>query len=664
MKKIYLPIIGLIGFCINVNAQEISKIESEGDKYPYDNPTKNEEKSKVELRGDKYSFSYSYDKAIDSYSHSKELSFSGQRMLAEGYRKMNQNVLAEEAYLKLISVPGEILPEDYYNYAMILKINGKYMESNKAMDKFVELKPEDLRAKDYAANSKEFSRLANDDGKYKIEHLDINSDADDFGTTYYKNDIVFASTKAKSKMIVKNYNWTGKPFWDIYVSGVDGTQLTKPKNFDKGLNSKLHDGPASFTKDGTYMAYTSNNSKDKSNDRVVELQINFSSYHEGKWTAPESFFLNNKEYSVGQPCLTENGNTMYFTSDMPGGFGGADLYVITKDANGVWGKAENLGNKINTEGDEMFPFIEESNNILFFSSTGRFGLGGLDIFICPMNGSDPGAVYNAGYPLNTQYDDYAVIVDSKLSKGYFSSDRPGGSGGDDIYSFDISRLDIGKKLIGITEDVSSIAVPGTFVKLLDENGILIDTLTTSNDGSFSFLVASDKYLKLIGQKEKYNDGDTITSTFGNEYIIKADVILLKEKEIVADVPVGVDLGEMVLLKTIYFDLDKYNIRPDAEAELAKIVEIMNKNPEMVVELSSYTDCRESTAYNQTLSDERAVASIAYIKKRITSPERIFGKGYGESNLINGCTCDDNIGSNCTEEEHQQNRRTEFIIVKK
>jgi len=439
MKKLFIPAIIFIGIGINANAQE--KFRADKDPASFTPENNVVVKSNKELKGDKQSFSYSFDKAINKYNRSKQLSLEGQRRLAESYHHMSLNVESEEVYSKLININGAVLPEDYYNYAMVLKINGKYGEATKWMDKFSTLRPGDLRAKDYEANKDKFANMIKDEGKYKIEHLNVNSDADDFGVSYYKDKVVFASTKTRAKMIVRNYNWTGKPFWDMYVSDVDGNQLKTPKNFSKRLNGKLHDGPASFSKDGTFMAFTRNDYDTKRKDKVVELQIFFSTCQDGKWSTPVPFIFNNKEYSVGQPCLTTDGNTMYFTSDMPGGYGGADIYRTSKNKNtGEWGKPENLGANVNTEGDEMFPFYAESNKDLFFSSTGRFGLGGLDVFICPVDGAGFGTAYNAGSPLNSQYDDFAVVVNDNVSKGYFSSNRVGGDGGDDIYSFDILKV--------------------------------------------------------------------------------------------------------------------------------------------------------------------------------------------------------------------------------
>lgn len=642
MKKILTSVIILIGISMNVFA---------GDK------------SIKEKRGDKYFFVYSFDKAIDSYTHVKQLSVEGQRRLAESYSNLDLNIQSESAYAKLVSMSGGNLPDDYFNYAMELKANGKYEQSNSWMDKLKELKPNDLRAMDYAANKSELANLPKDNGKYKIGKMNVNTEADDFGPSYYKDKIVFTSSGANPKSSEKKYNWTGKPFLNIYVSEVEGEQLKSPVIFDKTLNGKMHDGPVSFSNNGTYMAFTRNNYDLKRKDRVVNLQIHFRSYNDGKWSKPEPFVLNNKDYSVGHPCLTTNGNTMYFTSDMPGGYGGSDIYRIAKDEKGGWGKAENLGDKINTEGDELFPFYEESYNILFFASNGRFGLGGMDIFIYEMNSSGFGRVYNAGAPLNTSSDDFALITNDKMTKGYFSSNRIGGGGGDDIYSADLF-LDISKKIIGIAKNKDEIAIPKTFVTLLDDKDKIIDTLTTKEDGAYTFFVSSGKNYKLTGKKEKYLEGYTLANTLGNEYIIKADVTLLQKEEMIAQaiqVP-GTDLGKILELKSIYYDLDKYNIRSDAEIDLNKIVKIINENPEMVVELGSHADCRATQEYNQILSDKRANASAQYIKKRVTKPERISGKGYGETKLVNGCACEGDIISRCSDEEYQKDRRTEFIIV--
>jgi outer membrane protein OmpA-like peptidoglycan-associated protein len=413
MKKLYVIIIVFLGIGSNIFAQE---------------------KSAKEKKGDKYAFSYSFEKAIKEYSSVNNLTVEGLRNLASAYHSIDMNMESEEAYSKLVSSPEGVLPEDYYNYAMVLKTNGKMEMSDKWMDKFSELKPEDLRTKDYLSARSNLSALMTDDGKYRIGHLTVNTEALDFGTSYYNDKVVFVSSRTALKSGAKNYEWTGKPFWDMYVSDVAEGQLKAPVMFNESTNGKLHDGPASFSNNGTFMAFTRNNYTDKTKDRVVELQIFFSRFKDDKWSDPEPFVYNNPEYSVGHPCLTADGNTMYFTSDMPGGFGGADIYRTRRNDNGEWMKPENIGSQVNTEGDEMFPSLNENKAKLFFSSNGRYGLGGLDIFMCSVYGSQFGAVVNAGTPLNTQYNDYATVVNDNITEGYFSSDRPGGRGGDDIYS--------------------------------------------------------------------------------------------------------------------------------------------------------------------------------------------------------------------------------------
>jgi len=652
MKKIFIYAISFIGLSINAFAQE---------------------ESGKEKKGDEYYFIYAYNKAIDEYTHTKNLSIEGHRKLAKSYQNENKDSLAEITYAKLISLPGGGLPEDYYDYAMILKDNCKYQESNKYMDKFSKLKPTDLRAKDYLANKAELPDLLKDDSKYAIMHLDINNDAQDFGPVYYKNKIVFTSSRETPKLIQRTSNRNGKPDLNLFIADVENGQMKNPVVFSEKFVDKLNTGTASFSNDSAYIAYTQNNEQLTKQDRVVSLEIYFRRYKDGKWSEPEAFFLNSKDYSVGHPSLTADGNTMYFTSDMPGGYGGTDIYKIKKDEKGIWGKPENLGNKLNTEGDEMFPFFEEKNGVLFFASDGRFGLGGLDIYICWFNNSNIDRIYNMGAPLNTQYDDFAMITNDRLSKGYFSSNRVGGSGDDDIYAVDIAKLkglEINKQIKGIVKDTAGNAIPNTFITLFSDSNKVLDSLTTKYDGAYTFLVKSDKTYKLLGKKEKYLDGDTIVNTSGKELIVKADLILHAKRDTTKKMEVGDDIGQIlrldqsILNQPIYFDFDKYNLRPDAVTELTKIVEVMNEYPNIVVELRSYTDCRGTEQYNQVLSDKRAKVSAWFIKARITKPERIYGKGYGETNLVNRCACEGDVVSDCTEDEHQKNRRTEFIITKK
>ena len=655
MKKLLTPIIIFFGLCQGAVAQEKSANATT------EITTVAQEKSNLEMRGDKYFFVYSFDKAIDSYNQVNidELTIEGERKLADSYYKTDQNVLAEQMYSRIISTPHEVTPADYFNYAMVLKANGKYGQADIVMDIFTEQKPDDLRGKNFAANIGKYDDLLTDKGNYGITHLFGNTDDQDFGASFYNHQIVFASTRSNS-LAEKKFNWNHKPFLDIYYADIEDNKLKSPKAFDKTLNGKLHDGPACFCNNCKSMAFTRNNYSTDKNDDVVNLQVFFSTKTDSSWTKPEPFYLNSKDYSIGHPFLTEDGNTMYFASDMPGGYGGADIYRVKKDSTGKWAKPENLGDSINTEGDEMFPYLEENNEILYYSSNGRFGLGGLDIFITPIIGTGFGKSYNAGFPLNTRNDDFAAIVDGTTNKGYFSSNRTGGNGDDDIYSFDILKARF-KKIKGMAMDTSGNIVPNTFVTLSDNKGKMMDTITTKADGSYNFIVDSDKNFDLKGTHPNYLDADSSINSFGKDLIVFANLIM---KDIPVKIEVGVDLAKALKLNPIYFDFNKWNIRPDAALELDKIVKIMTEYPDMVVELGAHTDCRGTRQYNQALSEKRAKSSAAYIKKRIKKPARIYGKGYGESKLVNNCQCEGNITSDCPEEEHQKNRRTEFIIIKK
>lgn len=552
-----------------------------------------QKQSRKEKQGDKFYFVYSFDKAIHSYKGADELTLQGQRNLAKSYSNIDALAESEDVYSKLVLNPAAT-PEDYYNFAMVLKRIGKYDVSDFWMGKFVALKPNDLRAISYQNDRADLSNLSEDKGRFKIKKLDNNTGAQDFGTAYDQNNVVFASTRSSGSKRKANSN--GKPYLNLYAAALEKNQFKSPEKFSKKLNGKLHDGPASFSNNGTFMAYSRNDAHDKTADNIIEQQIAFSTKTEDKWSKPQPFSLNNPAYSVEDPCLSADGKTMYFSSNMPGGKGGFDIYRTTKDASGNWAKAENMGDKINTEGDEVFPFFEENNQVLFFASDGRFGLGGLDIFISNLEGTGFANTRNAGAPLNTQYDDYAVVVNKELTEGFFSSNRIGGSGDDDLYGFNILTVLTGNEIVENTED----------------------------------------------EKEP------------EPYVVPVEAI----KE-------GADLGKIVSFDAdqIYFDYDRYEIRRDAEPELTRIVRVMNEYPNMIVELHSHADCRGSAEYNQDLSEKRAKATVDYIRARITNPERISGKGMGESQLINDCPCDDKV-SRCTEAQHQQNRRSEFIILKK
>ena len=620
-----------------------------------------QEKSNKEERADKHFFTYNFEKAIDLYRHTKDLTISGQRNLANSYQNIGNNEKARETYAKLLEENVGIEAEDHYDYAMLLRSNAEYIESEKWMDKFVAAKPSDLRAMSYVKNNPTANSIVVDKKEYKLNEQSINTPAQDFGTTYYQDKVMFVSSNAKPKMIKRKYNYNGLPYLNMYTAEIEDGQLENVKFFDKSFNAKYHDGPATFSNGGTKMAFTTNDAKDKTKDKVVELQLFFSSFSNDEWSEPVPFIHNNPAYSVGQPHLSEDGNTLYFTSNAPGGFGGKDLYRSTKTANNEWSKPMNLGNVINTEGDEMFPFFEEKEKVLYFTSSGHFGLGGLDLFSSAQEGASWGTVINAGAPMNTNSDDFALIKNTTAKNGYISSNRPTGSGSDDIYAVGfLKNTPVQKRIKGIVMDLNQKPVDGAFVNLFAEDESLIASFIVKKDGVYGFDVESDKNYRLTADKETFIPALEFASTVGSDTIVIVNLILLEETIIV----VNTDLAPIAKMKNIYFDFDKAEIRLDAAKELDKIVVIMNKYPTMHVEIASHADCRGDAAYNLDLSDRRAKSSNEYVKARITNPDRISGKGYGETRLVNDCPCKGEEVSDCTPEQQQKNRRTEFIVLKK
>ncbi len=698
----------------------------------------NAQRSTTQLKAEKYYKEYSFDKAITKFTEEESLTLDGFRKLADSYRNVGDFATAEETYAIFIN-KAKATPEDYFNYALVLKTNGKYDEADKWMQKFASLRPNDLRSKNYVQTKSDLSNLRKDSGKFSILNLPINTPDKDFAPCYYENSIVFTSSRTGIPSIVRKYNWDRLPFLNLFQFDVAKNEVSQPYYFNEKFNKKWHEGSASFSNEGTFMAFTSDNYKGKSSDGVVKLQIMFSSFDGRRWSKPEPFKLNNAEYSVGHPSLSEDGNTMYFASDMRGGYGGVDIYRISRDKNGNWGKQENLGPIVNTEGNELFPFYEEKSKTLFYASNGLQGLGGLDLFYSRNTNGAFSEPKNLGAPLNSPFDDFSLIINKELKKGYFTSNREGGEGDDDIYSFVVKQSMFGakriigvakdrkgrlladaevslydndhkllatvktlangayqfeaeanklyslngvkpkytegsndadthtkadvvvadvildnmyKKLIGTATDKSGVILAETVVKLTEKGGAEIGTVTTAADGKYAFDILANKLYALVGKKPNFFDGKNTANSNTPEDVIVADVVLQDLKK-----------DRLIKVDPIYFDLSKWNIRPDAAKVLDQIVAIMNEYPTLEIELGSHTDCRSSYKFNMDLSTKRAKASAEYIKKRISRPERIYGKGYGESQLLTNCPCEGAVKSSCTEEEHQMNRRTEFKIIK-
>lgn len=614
-------------------------------------------KSAKEIKGDAYFFSYNYEKALTCYG-STNLSENGMRSYAAALVKTNKTLDAERQYVLLIDKFNNIHSDDYYNYANVLRINGKHQLFDEWMDKFAVNNPADLRVKSYQSNKKK--EVVTNNSFFNLLPLTVNTIKQEFATVYLNEKLVFVTNKSDYKLIKRTDNRSGQAYLTLVEFAA------KSKTSDSNLSNQLKKnkynvGPASFNKEGTFMAVTTNMLKDKSADQLIELQIHFSTLIANGWSKPVAFMHNNTAYSVGQPTLSDDGKTMYFTSDMPGGFGGTDLYVSTQSAGNNWSSPKNLGNKINTEGNELFPFYQESTAILYFSSDGHYGQGGLDVFMCKND-----EVTNMGKPINSVHDDFAFILNRNNDSGNLSSNRNEANLSDDLYKFSYQdSLKLTKRIEGLATTNDNKKLSNVSVSLIGADSTIQQTAITSADGAFVFEVKVGNSFQLIGTRNGYIKGTNSVIVSGIDSVFNCDLFLAQPKNELAAVVVEILKimnTDSMQLSPIYFNYNDYSIRKDAFENLENIIVIMNKYPTIEIQIKSYTDCRGSKVYNQFLSEQRAATSVAYIQTKIAYPERISGIGLGESELVNDCACEEEVKSFCSEAAHQRNRRTTFHIV--
>jgi len=597
---------------------------------------------------DKHFNKYEFIEAITAYNKLVE---NGQGdayvygQLAEANYNIFSTTEAERWYAKALEA-NQDNPEMIFKYSQMLKANGKYDESNKWMKKFAEAKPKDERAIAFITNPDYIPGILEGDKLYDISPLEFNSEFTDYGGTVQDGNLYFSSARNNAR---RNYGWNDEPFLDIYRVAIGGDTAGIEAELVNGVNSRYHEGLVSFSPDGNtiYFSRESFAAGDFEKNEEAKIKISvlylYKATKDGnKWVNVQPLSLNNKEYSVKSPSVSKDGKTLYFASDMPGGYGLFDIYKVAIDENGMLGEPENLGAKINTEGQEMFPFISDKN-ILYFSSNGHLGLGGLDVF----HTTESGDVVNAGVPVNSNSDDLAFTINEETGEGFVSSNRPGGKGGDDIYAL--------KRIVPCNVNVITTVVDkqtnnplaGVAVTFKDANDRVVSKQTTDSNGKVTYTVSCDKSLEISGVLKDYlSNYITYSGSKEKEVLMQLnldpiDVIIVKDK---------------VVLNPIMFDFDKSNITAQGAFELDKLVAIMQKYPNMVILAESHTDSRGPASYNERLSDRRAKSTVQYVISKGIEANRISGIGKGESDPKVDC------GSKCTEEEYQLNRRSEFNIV--
>ena len=580
-------------------------------------------------------------------------------LLAESLRKSNRIWQAGDFYSNAINygIKNEIA---YYYLVLSLKANNKYDEADSVISNYL------VNAKDQSViklinkESVYINNLRNypDTSYYRVKNLTaINTKYAEYSPSFSNDKLFFVSNRKSEKI----YKGTGTPFTDLYEVKTRGANvdINSLKKLEDNINQeKVNEGSITFSSDGTYMIFAKGNNGKSSGRNNVDLY--WSRFRRGGWTNPRLLNVNTSRTWDSTPYLSKDGKTLYFASNRSKGYGGTDIYKANVNRRGRWINIQNLGPEINTPGNELFPSVTEDGR-LYFSSDNHEGFGGLDIFVASRRGGKI-TIKNPGKPLNSSGDDFGVNPYNP-TRGFFTSNRDGGSGDDDIYTFvnnDPNLKIVNYTLKGTTltpkNDNMELSILGnSVVKLVDTSGQIIDETFTDENGTFAFTVYGDENYILIGEKENYFSTRGEFTTIGKELdksTLKDFITNVEfEKNLILD---RIVVNKSIVLDNIYYDLDKADIREDAALELDKLVVILRDNPNISMELSSHTDDRASVEYNQDLSQRRAESAVYYILSKGITENRIIAKGYGESQLI--------IANAKSEEEHQINRRTEFKVT--
>jgi len=542
-------------------------------------------------------------------------------------------------------------------------------------------------------------------GKVKIGLAEgINSPDLDFSPVYFKDGIIFTSDRLRFGD--KRTGNPNKQFNDLFFSEQMGEVTFKKPTRIKALNSKFHDGIASFSEVDDKLYFTRNNRKGTilNTKKAKRLKIFVSTHTDGKWSEPQPVSFNVEKYSTCHPSISADGQTMYFASDRPGGVGGMDVYVTYLE-DGKWSEPVNMGADINTDKNEIFPY-SDGNGTLFFSSEGHNNMGGLDLFAAQevvnphMTGDNNWEVTNMGTPFNSPADDFGFIGNAGGDKGFFTSGREGGNGRDDIYVWKTLEETpvapvLASKKVKVIDAVTGLELPMAEVVLSEANrpGSII-RYTTTKDGMVRFdwnktsnyFVATkkngyEKYDKIYEAEEMTDDvivirlnpiADVADATRVNKKPTKVIARIDPDTKVEAyeeDIDnfiakgensenTSLETGQLIELNHIYYAFDKYHLKESAKVELDKVVNLLRQYPEMEIDLNSHTDSRGSDTYNEWLSTERARSAVDYIVSKGIERRRVTAKGYGESTPVNECL----NTMKCSEDKHQMNRRTEFRIL--
>lgn len=597
-----------------------------------------------------YYMEYSYSKAIPKFEKALKKDFNAEaaRHLAESYRKVGNSVHSEIWYKRLVKSP-EVIPDDRLFLAEVLMENGKYGEAKVWFQDYLQYSSTNKKVKRLIQACDSIHLFFKDTVTYSIFLPGFNKDSEaNFSPAYYRQGLVFLSDRSASGKNDELSTWTGKEYLDLfYTTQLNNNAWLEPELLKGDINGLYDEGPAVFSADNTTIYFTrtdySGKVVEKNQKDISLLKLYYGKLYGNQWKLETLLPFNSTDYSVGHPAISPNGKKFYFVSDMPWGYGGTDIYeVILSD--GKWSEPKNLGPGVNTEGNEMFPFIAADSTI-YFASDGHFGLGGLDIFSSNWDGTNWTRPENLQHPVNSSKDDFGFIIDSSNTSGYFSSNRLKNT--DKIFGFKKSLPVFSYNLVVL--DKKS-ARPVKDFSLLDKTGKPGEpALAKGVDGILKMNLSRNTAYDLLLKGKGYYALPLAISTVGKR---KSEVIidtLTVEK---------IELNKSVVWKSIYFNKKELNITPATSQALDSLVNILEMNPELQIEISSHTDSRGAFGDNLTLSRKRSDEIAMYLINKGINPPRLISIGYGESKLLNGCR----DGILCLEEDHRQNNRIEIKVI--
>ncbi|MEM7486144.1 MAG: OmpA family protein, partial [Bacteroidota bacterium] len=595
----------------------------------------------------------------------------------------------------------------YFKLNQSLKAIGKYDEAENALRAYYNEMGDSLAIKKLNKDIQYLENIRAIGDRFTIENLALNTTASEFGAAKIDSNLLYTASRKNSDKAKKLYRWNNQNYLDIYTHPMDKIDQEDglSQSLSPSINTKMHEGSFAMTKDRKTLYFTRNNfnkgKKKTDSNKITNLKIYKAEWSGTEWTNITELPFNDDGFSTEHPALNKDETQLYFASDRPGGFGSFDLYRVSIRSDGLFGNPTNLGASINTDKKEQFPYLDTENN-LYFASNGHPGFGLLDIFVSKYDSGTYKKPDNLGLPVNSGYDDFSISFHSEKD-GFFSSNRPSGKGSDDIYSFVETKPllieDCNQFITGILTDITTNEpIPNGTIRLLDGDGKMIEEVFTDQSAAFKFDISCASFFTVHGSQNGYKDSrKTIASNKERKKIFDGSLQLLslkeiekqqqieaekeKEKQLLQEKKAKEDAEKIkkkkiadaikkedaivkdknrTVIKTeeIHFDYSLWYLRRESRERLEVVLEVLRKNPSMTIEIGSHTDIRGRASYNKQLSQKRADSVKEYLISKGIDENRVIAKGYGESEPIVECKAEDA----CTEEDHEWNRRCEFVVV--